>query len=602
MSYSLVGQTINKQYRVDAFVGSGGMGVVYRIWDLKRNAALAMKVLHADLAEDHQGFRGFEREARALKKLAHPNIVPFYGLHRAGKLSFLLEGYIDGTSLKNILRRRKGHPIPIEEILPYLKALSASLGYAHVNGVVHCDVKPGNVMVDRGGSVFLTDFGIARHAESTTTTLGLAGSPAYMAPEQIRGEPVSPATDVYALGVMIFEMLTGQRPFLGTENGTESGGTTAGERIRYAHLHLPPPDIRSLNSNISAQMVQVVLKALEKDPADRFRSVQELFQAVLGAAGIPYSSIPDRIPPEAGEQTTSTSSEPGPVKAGGLERFGGSGRVLAFGSVGLIFLIAGFWILRGGAALGFAYQTETVAPLIFVTFEVTSTSIPSPTSVLQATPPRRSTPTARPTVSPTPFVPQRPSMTPVGEVYYPLSGCAPSRLHVGDWAYVSYGGGKNAIRDEPDTHPSDNIIGDVFEGGSMEIVGGPICNWGLLLWEVRTFDGLEGWTPESDENEFWLTPGDDWVACRSAPNSRLRVGLRAAVSTFPPLANNVRERANTESTELGKIFPGEVVDIIGGPGCSGSFVWWEIRSLTTGLRGWTAEGDRENYWLVPIPK
>jgi serine/threonine-protein kinase len=192
-----IGQTLLNQYRVDAFIASGGMGAVYKVWDLKRNVPLAMKVLHSDLAEDPSMFKRFQREANALKKLAHPNIVPFYGLFQTLDFAFLLEHYIDGPSLKNILKQKQGKPMEVREALPYLKALCAALGYAHSYRVVHCDVKPGNVLIDHGGIVFLTDFGIARNAESTTTTMGAAGTAAYMAPEQIRGEAVSPATDVF---------------------------------------------------------------------------------------------------------------------------------------------------------------------------------------------------------------------------------------------------------------------------------------------------------------------------------------------------------------------------------------------------------------------
>ena len=167
-----IGQTLLNQFRVDGFIASTGMSTVYKTWDLKRNVYLAMKVLHADLAEDPSVFKLFQREARALQKLAHPNIVPFYGIYQDHGFTFLLERFVGGPSLKEILRQRES--LPVQETLAYLKAMCAALGYAHVNGVVHCDVKPGNVMVDRGGTVYLTDFGVARHAESTTTTLALS--------------------------------------------------------------------------------------------------------------------------------------------------------------------------------------------------------------------------------------------------------------------------------------------------------------------------------------------------------------------------------------------------------------------------------------------
>ncbi len=297
MSSVNIGQILLNQFRVDAFVASGGMGAVYRVWDLKRNVPLAMKVLHADLAEDPSVFRRFKREANALKKLTHPNIVPFYGLYETSDFAFLLESYIDGPSLKDVLRKRSGKPMPLYEAVTYLKALSAALGYAHANGVVHCDVKPGNVMIDRGGNIYLTDFGVARHSESTTTTLGSAGTPAYMAPEQIRGEPVGPATDVYSLGVLLFEIVTGQRPFRGDEKSTESAGQTAGERIRYGHLAIPPPDPRLVNPAVSYGLAQVILKALAKDSAERYQNAREFFIETCKAAELNPDSLADRVTP-----------------------------------------------------------------------------------------------------------------------------------------------------------------------------------------------------------------------------------------------------------------------------------------------------------------
>jgi eukaryotic-like serine/threonine-protein kinase len=307
MSGNLIGQVLLNQFRVDAFVASGGMGAVYKVWDLKRNVPLAMKTLHAELAEDPAVFKRFKREARALQKLTHPNIVPFYGLYQIADFAFLLEAYIDGHSLRDILRSRNGQPLPLSEVLVYLKALSAALGFAHAHEVVHCDVKPANVMLDQGGNIYLTDFGIARHADSTSTTMATVGTAAYMAPEQVRGEPVNAASDVYALGVMLFEMLTGTRPFRGTESGTESAGATANERIRFAHLHLPPPDPSILASQITQSLEAVILKSIEKDPSNRYADIQEMFAALCSAAGILPQSIPNRLYPSGKKLASKTS-------------------------------------------------------------------------------------------------------------------------------------------------------------------------------------------------------------------------------------------------------------------------------------------------------
>lgn len=185
--------------------------------------------------------------------------------------------------------------MPMDEILVYLNALSSALGYAHSNGVVHCDVKPGNVMVDRGGAIYLTDFGIARHAESSVTTLGFAGTAAYMAPEQIRGEVVAAETDIYALGVVLFEMVTGRKPFQGDERETYGHGSTAAERMRYGHLFLKPPDPKTLKSSLTEELGSVIIRALEKNPEDRFPRVDEFFRAVRTAMAVSSTTIKRRV-------------------------------------------------------------------------------------------------------------------------------------------------------------------------------------------------------------------------------------------------------------------------------------------------------------------
>ena len=295
MPSDLIGQVLNKQFRVDAFIDAGGMGSVFRVWDLQRNVPLAMKALHAEFSDDPAMFKRFQREARALKKLAHPHIVPFYGLYQSDDFSFLLERFVDGPTLKDVLKKREGRPLEIDDALTFMKAIGSALGYAHSNGVVHCDVKSGNVMIDQGGNIYLADFGIARHADSTTTTMAGAGTPAYMAPEQITSKKVGAATDIYALGILLYELLAGQKPFSGNERSTEHAGATANERVRYAHLNLPVPDPRSINPGITPAMAEVLFTALEKDPARRYQSCSDFISAACRAAEINFSQVPDRI-------------------------------------------------------------------------------------------------------------------------------------------------------------------------------------------------------------------------------------------------------------------------------------------------------------------
>jgi serine/threonine protein kinase len=295
MMANLIGRILLNQFRVDAFLAAGGMGAVYRVWDTKRNVPLAMKILNADLAEDEHILKLFEREARALKRLSHPNIVSFYGLYNTPEFIFLLEQFVDGPSLKDVIKKRGSKPMGIPQAMAYLNAIASALGYAHANGVVHCDIKPGNVLIDRGGGVYLADFGIARHADSTTTTLGTLGTAAYMAPEQVRGEPVGPETDVYALGIMLFELLTGKRPFTGNELKTSDSGVTASERIRAAHLRMTPPDVRTFNPGLPVGLSAVIQKAMSKKRQERYSTASDFLAAVLAAVQMSATQVMPRV-------------------------------------------------------------------------------------------------------------------------------------------------------------------------------------------------------------------------------------------------------------------------------------------------------------------
>ncbi len=296
MANQLINKVLLNQYRVTEFIAAGGMGAVYKVYDLTKNVYLAMKVLNIDVDDDPSVIKYFKREANAYRNLSHPNIVPFYGMEQTDEMLFMLQKYVDGDSLRAILLRQKGHPLAVKEVLTVMKALCASLGYAHYKGVVHCDVKPGNVLVDQGGNIFLTDFGIARHAESTNTSMAEAGTVAYMAPEQILGESVSAETDIYAMGVMLFELLTGQRPFRGKESDSGQQASTKAQ-IRASHLHEPAPDPRSIKPEIPEQAARVVLKALEKNPKSRFQSTQDLFGALCAAYETNPEAVSERISP-----------------------------------------------------------------------------------------------------------------------------------------------------------------------------------------------------------------------------------------------------------------------------------------------------------------
>lgn len=516
MSSIPLGSVILDQFRIDEFIDSGGMGSVFRVWDLKRNVPLAMKVLHGELAEDPSMFKRFKREARALEKLAHPNIVPFYGLYQTRVFSFILERFIDGPTLKDILKQKKDELLSETETIIYLKAICSALGYAHANGVVHCDVKPANVMVDNGGSIYLADFGIARHSDSTTTTMTGAGTPAYMAPEQILSKSVSQATDVYAIGVMLYEMLTGQRPFKGNEKGTENAGATANERIRYGHINLDPPNPKMINPSINPKLADVTLKALAKEPANRFQTCQELFNEICSAIGVFQIDIPDRIDlslinwlPNKQTGPSITTQENILVHSNYRSRVGIS--MLNQSTVSMPAPLPKNWIfyLIGGVAL---------ISLLISLFGRSTNLIPSQTGKFQNQVPIAMT--ANTIVHSTTPVPTR-------------------------------------IKSSPTP----------------------------MLTITNTDD----------------TASVPWEACVGVKYlSRLRIGDFAKVSNDPPLRNRIRTKPSTSGEIIGFIDTGEEIVIVDGPGCSSEWVWWWVRSLDTGLEGWTSEGDAEGYWLIPV--
>ncbi|PKO20938.1 MAG: hypothetical protein CVU38_17440, partial [Chloroflexi bacterium HGW-Chloroflexi-1] len=291
------------RYRLQQSVGRGGMADVYLAFDSKRQAPIAVKILREDLAEDPDFVRRFRREAEALAQLDHPNIVRFYAFEQDGLVAFIVMDYIDGTTLRRRLQECRGL-LEVKELTPILRDLCSALHYAHVNGFVHRDLKPGNVMLKGDGKVLLTDFGISRAVEGATLTAAAMGTPAYMSPEQIEGGPVDARSDIYSLGVLLFEMAAGRRPFTGDEPGLTQTGTTT--RLQEAHLRLPPPEPRSLNPRLPAAASAVIVRALAKDPADRWPDVVSLRQAweaavglVGGAAGADLTSRAKTPPPGA---------------------------------------------------------------------------------------------------------------------------------------------------------------------------------------------------------------------------------------------------------------------------------------------------------------
>src|SRR5512136_2994878 len=207
---NLIGQTLLKRYRVDEFIGRGAMADVYKVWDSQRVTYLAMKLLREDLAMDTVFLRRFRREAQALAQMQHPHIVRFYGLEEDDWLAFILMDFIEGTTLQREIHQAR-QPLSAERVLEVFRPVCGAVYYAHTQGLIHCDLKPSNIMVHNNGTILVTDFGLAHTSELAATSVMLigGGTLGYMAPEQAQGEKPTPQSDIYALGVVLFEMLTG---------------------------------------------------------------------------------------------------------------------------------------------------------------------------------------------------------------------------------------------------------------------------------------------------------------------------------------------------------------------------------------------------------
>ncbi|MDQ2805818.1 MAG: protein kinase [Chloroflexota bacterium] len=284
----LTGKTLGR-YRVLERIGRGGMAEVYKAYQPSLDRHVAIKVLHSFLLEDEGSRERFSREARAVAALRHPHIVQVFDFDSEGDEYFMVMEYIDGPNLKARLNDlgRTGRRLSLDEIGGLINAIGGALGYAHRQGMIHRDVKPHNIMFTRDGQALLTDFGIAKIVSGSNVSASgtLSGTPAYMSPEQGRAAILDPRTDLYSLGVVLYEMLTGRVPF--------DADTPFAVVIKHINEPLPLP--RTLDPTIAPSMERLVFKALAKDPADRFQTADEFVQATQAAIAAAATADPTRI-------------------------------------------------------------------------------------------------------------------------------------------------------------------------------------------------------------------------------------------------------------------------------------------------------------------
>ena len=265
METRLIGKIISRRFRVEDIIGRGGMAIVYRAFDLKTHQTVAIKVLREEYADDPEYKERFRREGEVCRKLSHPNVVNLIDAGEVGDVSYLAMEYVDGQTLKELITQTGG--IAQEDAVRFTLQILAALGHAHQRGIIHRDVKPQNVMVSRAGQVKVGDFGIAGMADTKTLTTdgNVMGSVHYFSPEQAKGMRATEASDLYSVGVILYEMLCGHVPF---------EGETA-VSVAMMHLMEPPKPIEE-QAKVSPAVAMIVAKSLQKLPQERYQSADAM--------------------------------------------------------------------------------------------------------------------------------------------------------------------------------------------------------------------------------------------------------------------------------------------------------------------------------------
>lgn len=262
----MIGTLLGNRYEILEQLGGGGMAIIYKARDNILNRLVSVKILRPEYTCDGDFVKRFRREAQAVASLSHPNIVSIYDVGQEDEVYYLVMEYIEGDNLKNLIREKGA--LPPEQAVEIARQVSEALQHAHGNNIVHRDVKPQNILITKDGRAKLTDFGIAREATTATLTQTdtIVGSVHYLSPEQARGETAGPRSDIYSLGVVLYEMVTGALPF--------QGDTPIGVALK--HIQESPPSPSSINPAVSPVLEKIINRAMAKFPVDRFAMAKDL--------------------------------------------------------------------------------------------------------------------------------------------------------------------------------------------------------------------------------------------------------------------------------------------------------------------------------------
>lgn len=394
------GQQIG-DYRILAELGAGGMGKVYKVQNVISDRLEAMKVLLPDLTQDSELADRFLREIKVQASLEHPNIARLHTAMRADNQLLMLMEFVEGRTVESCFTAER--PMPVDHAAWYCMLVLSALDYAHARGIVHRDIKPSNMMLTAQGQIKLLDFGIARvtNDASLTKTRQTIGSLYYMSPEQINGQPVDARSDLYSLGVSLYQMVTGRKPFDGTSDFS----------IMAAHMHhqaIPPIQ---LDPTMPQVLNDVILKALAKDVSARFQSAAE-FHAALEGALRTIQGHPASAPSQVVTQTLPRPTQPPPPSGGGLG--------LKLGLVALVTIL-----LFGGGA--FWWRSRATAP---PTAETTTPGSATPSPIPRETPPVEKQPDPVASTPPQPQPPVVVKQTPQPQAQTPPSQPPPAPVAV----------------------------------------------------------------------------------------------------------------------------------------------------------------------------
>ena len=337
---TLVGLVFDHRYEVQQKIGVGGMADVYLGKDTLLGRPVAIKILHQNFGSDQDFVARFKREAQAAGKLNHPNVVSMYDVGFDQGFHYIIMEYVSGCTLKEYIQHH-GNQVSVQEAVKIVVAIAEGLEHAHMMGIVHCDVKPHNILITDSGRIKVTDFGIARAINTAATmmyTNSVMGSAHYISPEQASGKSINVSTDIYSLGVVLYELLTGEVPF--------RGETPVSVALQHVRDRVLAPRIK--NPQIPAQLEQVVLTALEEEPGKRFGSISEMIQALRMSLGYRGSTSTRPLQHDFATQVlppmeTDTMEDEADSQEGILAKLGNLPQKYVIGGAVFAFLLAFLW-------------------------------------------------------------------------------------------------------------------------------------------------------------------------------------------------------------------------------------------------------------------